>query len=205
MNDKQKNDVVIFIDMEKFEVESEEMSVRELLELAEEDPQETSLVLKHGNDLDKFDDLNQIVELKNGMKFIVYHNTPTPVSYICGQARLADDFKKLGFDSQSVSAGNGNKFVLIKDFEIPSGRFAGRRIELGIPAMDDYPASVGSSIHIKAAPQLLDYSDTVASVRNIVKSALGDEWRYWSHRFVWSKDRSARRLISLINGVFNNA
>ena len=55
-------------------------SVRELLELAGENPAETTLVLRHGNELTKLTDLNQEIDVKNGTHFVVFHNGPTPVS-----------------------------------------------------------------------------------------------------------------------------
>jgi hypothetical protein len=52
---------------------------------------------------------------------------------------------------------------------------------------------------------LYEYEDTAPNVRNITRSVLGPEWRYWSHNFGWQGERSARRLISQINGIFLNA
>jgi hypothetical protein len=54
-------------------------------------------------------------------------------------------------------------------------------------------------------PQLFDTTDTLPDVRNITTSALGSEWRYWSHNFGWSQERSARRLMSQVNRVLANA
>lgn len=73
--------IVFFIDQQQFKSEKSELTVKTLLvEFAQEDPTQTTLVLRHGNDLTKFTNLDQIVQLKNGMKFVVYHNTPTTVS-----------------------------------------------------------------------------------------------------------------------------
>ena len=73
-------EIVIFIDKQKFKLETESVTVAKLFELAEEDPKETTMALKHGNELEKYTDVNQIVHLQNGMKFVVIHNEPTPVS-----------------------------------------------------------------------------------------------------------------------------
>lgn len=94
-NNKEKT-IIIFIDMQKFDVEKEKMIVRELLELAEENPSETTLVLKQGNDLNKYNDPDEEVELKNGMHFVVFHNSPTTVSWECGQDRLTNDLMNIG-------------------------------------------------------------------------------------------------------------
>lgn len=79
--DHEKHKINFFIDKEKFETDQASLSVRTLLEdFAKEDPIQTTLALKHGNDIKKFTDLNEMVPMENGMKFIVYHNSPTTVS-----------------------------------------------------------------------------------------------------------------------------
>lgn len=73
--------VVFFIDKEKFESDQADLSVRTLLvDFAKEDPIQTTLATKHGNDLKKYTDLDEVVHVENGMKFVVLHNTPTTVS-----------------------------------------------------------------------------------------------------------------------------
>jgi hypothetical protein len=80
-----------------------------------------------------------------------------------------------------------------------------RKIDLGIQAPPDFPRTVASAIHVRAQPQLFDAADSIPNVRNITTSVLGPEWRYWSHNFGWSEERSARRLISQVNRIFANA
>jgi hypothetical protein len=76
-----EHEIVFFIDKQQFKTRQTELSVRAILQdFAKEDPTQTTLVLRHGNDLDKHTNLDEIISLKNGMKFVVYHNTPTPVS-----------------------------------------------------------------------------------------------------------------------------
>jgi hypothetical protein len=77
-----ETEIVFFIDKRQFKAEQAELTVRVLLtDYAKEDPSQTTLVLKHGNDLKKYTNLDEVIHLKNGMKFLVYHNTPTTVSY----------------------------------------------------------------------------------------------------------------------------
>ena len=75
-----QDQVVVFIDQQQFKLEDRQYTPRELLTLAAEDPTETTLVLKHGNELNKFTDLDEPIKLRNGMHFVVFHNAPTPVS-----------------------------------------------------------------------------------------------------------------------------
>lgn len=118
-----------------------------------------------------------------------------------GPERLEQELRNLGYVVEQKTA-EGQSFAVIKDFEIPAGRFQGSVIELGIPAPPNYPQAVGASIHVKANPQLLDYKDTVPGVRNIIPSPLGADWRYWSLNF-GQGDHTTRRLLSQINGVFS--
>jgi len=75
-----KSEVVIFIDQQQFKLDDREYTPRELLTIAGDDPAETTLQLKHGNELKKLTDLDTPIRLKNGEHFVVFHNTPTPVS-----------------------------------------------------------------------------------------------------------------------------
>ena len=71
--------VPIFIDQQKFELESGTYSGTQLLELAGEDPAETILVLRVGNDLKQLA-RDERFEPKPGSHFVVFHCHATPVS-----------------------------------------------------------------------------------------------------------------------------
>jgi E2/UBC family protein E len=122
-----------------------------------------------------------------------------------GPARLVIDLQELGYPAEETQVPDGTRFVIIHRYEVPCGRFTGRVIDLGILATADFPRSVASAIHVRANPQLFDYGDTQPNVRNITGSVLGAEWRYWSHNFGWQGEKSARRLMSQVNGIFANA
>jgi hypothetical protein len=122
-----------------------------------------------------------------------------------GPERLIGDLRALGLDIESVKLNDGSIFVVVPQYTIEVGKFAGRTIDLGVPATADFPRSVASSIHVKSVPHLYDLCDTIPNVRNIIASPLGPEWRYWSKNFNWSGERTVRRLISQINTIFLNA
>jgi hypothetical protein len=122
-----------------------------------------------------------------------------------GPARLLSDLKALGYDAIEMRAPDGSPFVVLRNFSVPCGRFIGRVIDLGLQATPDFPRTVASAIHVRAAPQLFEPSDSIPNLRNITTSVLGAEWRYWSHNFGWSEERSARRLMSQVNRIFANA
>lgn len=80
MTETKTKQVVIHIDQQTFTLEPRAYTARELLTLAGENPSETTLVLKHGHDLKKFENQDEPIELQSGMHFVVFHNGPTPVS-----------------------------------------------------------------------------------------------------------------------------
>jgi len=122
-----------------------------------------------------------------------------------GLERLVADLRDLGYEVQEVAAANGQRFAVISQFPVPGGRFTDRVIDLGLQGTLDFPRTVASAVHVRANPQLYDLADTVPNVRNITQSLLGPDWRYWSHNFGWQGERSARRLMSQVNGIFLNA
>jgi len=121
-----------------------------------------------------------------------------------GPDRFIEDLSALGYAVDRVTVGT-TVFAVIRGYEVAIGRFAGRIIDLGLQATENFPHSVASAIHVRADPQLYDYKDTVPNVRNITQSALGPVWRYWSHNFNWTAERSARRLMFQINTIFHDA
>lgn len=123
-----------------------------------------------------------------------------------GSERLIADLRTLGYEkAELVTGSDSSHYAIISGYEVPLGRFAGRVIDLGIPATPNFPLSVGASIQVRSSPHLLDSIDNLPGVRNIQPSPLGAEWRYWSKNFGWTEERSARRLMSQINEIFENA
>lgn len=200
-----KSNIVFFIDKAKFNTEVAETTAKDLLiNFANEDPVETTLVFKHGNDLTKYEDDCQPITLENGMHFVVFHDGPTTVSAY-GPDQLIYELKELGYEPELVDSQN-HLYVVIRNYVVQLGKFAGSIIDLGIPATPNFPQSVGSSIHIRSMPQLYEKEDSIANIRNIIDSDLGNEWRYWSRNFNWNQQKqTARRLMAQIAGVFKDA
>ncbi|MBS2101196.1 hypothetical protein [Carboxylicivirga linearis] len=77
MNDK----TVFFIEKKKFETSETQLTVKQILvDNGGYNPQENVLVLKQGHDLDELNDLEQVIEMKNGMHFSIFSKKPNPVS-----------------------------------------------------------------------------------------------------------------------------
>jgi len=80
-NKNQEKEIVFFVDKEQFKTTKTVLTVREILQdYAKEDPNETKLELRKGNDTHRYTDINEPIPLSNGMKFIVLHDGPTTVS-----------------------------------------------------------------------------------------------------------------------------
>ena len=119
-----------------------------------------------------------------------------------GIARLVDDLSVMGYQNVETKVDTaGVSYAVLKEFEIPAGSFAGRVIDLAIPAPVDYPRSVAASIHIKASP-LLTNQGQVAGIRNVCPSNLGGEWQYWSYQLIVPPANPTAELITKINDIF---
>lgn len=116
---------------------------------------------------------------------------------------LLADLKLLGYDPVAIKDSSGLNYAMIGGFIIPAGKFEGRVIDLAIPAPPDYGRIVGSSMHIKSNPILVDYQN-VPSVRNVIASNLGSEWRYWSFAFKFLPANPTEYLMSQIITILKN-
>jgi hypothetical protein len=117
--------------------------------------------------------------------------------------KFLDDLEALGYSPELKQVDHNQFFAIIPDFTVEHGRFQGRVINLGLPALLDYPRLVGPSMHIKADPQLLELQHIPGKL-NVIYSPLGAEWRYWSFRFVAHPQETAQQLMNQINSVFKN-
>lgn len=117
--------------------------------------------------------------------------------------RFFDDLTALGYNPELQKVDPNQFFLILRDYLINYGRFEGRVIDLGLPALLDYPRLVGSAIHIKAHPQLLELQN-ISGMLNIINSPLGSEWRYWSFRLKAYPEGTAMQLMNQINRIFKN-
>jgi hypothetical protein len=119
-----------------------------------------------------------------------------------GVSRLVHDLQESGYPNAYPAKGSDNMdYAVIPGYQIPAGSFAGRVIDLAIPAPTDFPRSLGASIHIKATPQLAEKGQIV-NLRNVTDSSLGIEWRYWSFRFHVRPSNPTDELLTQINEIF---
>jgi len=120
-----------------------------------------------------------------------------------GINRLLADLKLLGYNPEAIKDSTGLAYAHITSFAIPTGRFEGRVIDLAIPAPDDFGRMVGSSMHIRSEPVLIDYQN-VPNIRNVIASNLGVDWRYWSFAFKFSPADPTQYLLAQIITILKN-
>ena len=73
--------IVFFVDRQKFVTDRRKLTVREILvDYANEDPNSTILVEKRGDQLVKHENLDEVICMRSGLRFVVFHTAPTPVS-----------------------------------------------------------------------------------------------------------------------------
>jgi hypothetical protein len=70
----------ITIDGEEHIVTEDELTVRQLLELAEVDPQNHVLVQIIGRKQIRHEDLDEVIKMKSGLRFVTVSKEPTPVA-----------------------------------------------------------------------------------------------------------------------------
>lgn len=79
--EKKEKEFNFFIDKQKFETTESHLTVRRILvEFAKVNPNENVLVLVHGNQMTEYKNLDEQIEIHNGMKFTIFNQKPTPVS-----------------------------------------------------------------------------------------------------------------------------
>ena len=77
--DNENKKKVFFIEKKKFETTADQLTVKQILvDFGGYDPSKNILVLK--KDLVELKDLDQVIEMKNGMHFTVFNTEPNPVS-----------------------------------------------------------------------------------------------------------------------------
>src|SRR5712691_2717943 len=106
---------------------------------------------------------------------------------------LAKELERLGY---SVNLGfRQNGVLVIDEFRIEAGAYAGKVVDIGIPSQD-FPFTLPAGIHVH--PMLAPIGQN-----GISQSPLGNDWQYWSRRLAdWGGGRTARHVISYVNKVF---
>jgi hypothetical protein len=115
------------------------------------------------------------------------------------RAEFIAEFAALGY---AVSE-RPNDFVVFP-LDVPVGKFAGQKIQLGLQITGDVPLNPPGGPHV--SPQLLPLNQepNPHPKGGVHKSDLGAEWQYWSRPFKdWREgERTARRYMAHIMNLF---
>lgn len=111
---------------------------------------------------------------------------------------LVASLREIGFDAYPEPKISG---FAIKQFVVSAGPHTGDKIDLAITI--DFPLMPPVGIHMRAAYGKLGVND---GINNVMVSAMGDGWRYFSRRYeAWSTNRTARAIITYINRILLDA
>ena len=78
---KHEKNITFFIGKTKHETEKSTLTVKQILEdFAKVKTTEKSLALKEGNSHHEYADINESIDMKNGMHFVLFDKTPTTAS-----------------------------------------------------------------------------------------------------------------------------
>jgi hypothetical protein len=81
MEKHEKKKIVFFIEQKKHETQEESLTVRQILvDFAKVDPERYTLALKQQGGFHEYDNLDEPIEMKEGMHFSLFDKKPTPVS-----------------------------------------------------------------------------------------------------------------------------
>lgn len=73
--------IVFFIDQKKHETDDDTLTVKQILvDFAKVDPQRYTLALKKEGGYHEYENLEEVIHMKNGMHFSLFDKKPTPVS-----------------------------------------------------------------------------------------------------------------------------
>ncbi|MHB1105406.1 MAG: hypothetical protein ACYCZ2_03500 [Lutibacter sp.] len=78
---KDEKKITFFIGKTKHETKESTLTVKQILEdFAKVKTTEKSLALKEGNGYHEYTDINEPIDMKNGMHFVLFDKTPTTAS-----------------------------------------------------------------------------------------------------------------------------
>ncbi|MBN2571244.1 MAG: multiubiquitin domain-containing protein [Ignavibacteriales bacterium] len=191
----------IFVDNEKVELKDSFLTVRELMIAIGKNPNEYKLKQIVGpRSIDYKNDIDHLIQLKNGLKFITLCKEPLTVSFNKGNDELERQLKEKGFNTKRYP----NGFVGF-DYEVPIGRFKGQQLEIALDA-PSFPQVPPSGPYIK--PHILPFSPKSGShpfdgIHDWKKP--NSDFQYWSRPFkTWnSSSRNVESYISFLNALMD--
>jgi hypothetical protein len=159
-------------------------------EFGGKDPKTNYLVQITGGEKISYKDKgHEPIKLCDGMSFQIICTGPTPVSdgrVKTGAEVFADGLRALGYDPKPLA---GRQDHLVIDYQVPCGRFTGRKVRHGFIVPPDFPLTAPSGPHV--APNIHPIQPggmhpnggVHADQARAFKANDQEEWQYWSRPY----------------------
>ena len=209
-DDAHHHAIRIEVDGEKYEATNKEMTPNAIIrEFGLLDPSCHYLVQIHdrGHEPTRYEGCGDTpIELHNGMEFQIISTGPCTVSDVLrtGISAFVHELAELGLNPVVLSEKPDH---VVFDYEVKSGKFAGRKVRHGLIVPADFPLTPPSGPHV--SPHI--HSERAGGVHpdggiHAVHSAqfqkeLGGEWQYWSRPFSnWTASR--KNVAAYMNHIW---
>lgn len=108
---------------------------------------------------------------------------------------LLESLRAMGMQVEAAPQIGG---VIIHNHAVPIGKRAGDVVDVGVAGVFDFPMTPPVGLHIHAAYGTI-------GVNNVMQSALGPDWQYWSRRFAdWNQKRGVHSIVAFVNRVLGD-
>ena len=181
------------VDGEPFETKKHELTPNEIIsEFGKKNPADHYLVqILPGKTISYKDQGNEPIKMHDCMNFQIVSTGPKPVSHgpiVTGFSVFTEGLRGMGFDPKPLPSLPDH---IVIDYDVQSGRFAGRSVRLGFIVPPDFPMTTPTGPHV--SPHILPIHPTndvghpfggvhESQAAPFVQGA-GGEWQYWSRPF----------------------
>lgn len=189
--------ITIYVDGEPFEIEDRRLTPNEIIRrFAEKDPATNYLLqIGSGDPVSYQGKGDEIIKLRNKMRFQVISVGPTPVSDSgqTGVALFSAGLRRLGYSPRSLP---NRADHLIFGYVVESGRFKGTAVQIGLIVPVDFPVNppTGPYVSPEIHPINTDGEHPRGRVHKqqalVFDTEAGGSWQYWSRPYPgWNSGR----------------
>ena len=126
---------------------------------------------------------------------------------LLGVERLMVDLRTVGQTVEGPFDSGNLRWLIVRSYPIPTGRFAGQVVNVAVPVPGDYPQTPPGGLYVNA--RLVPQAEMAGlHVHDRPETAqLPGEWQYWSRPIQegWPGTNGAKRIITHWNGVMSRA
>jgi hypothetical protein len=178
------HEIHFFVDGEREETRQREWTPNQIIkEFGKKDPATNYLVKIHGN-VSYQGHGDETIKIHNNEKFQIVSTGPTTVSDSPPRRALTlfmQGLEDLGYVPILVP---GHADHVTIQYQVPSGKFAGKKLQLGFIVPGDFPLTPPSGPHISEAIHPIQAGGThpTGGIHDAptFKSANNQGWQYWS-------------------------